>query len=302
MGGGSFDSKTYDTYSSTVKDKSHDEIYKSREMKDHLNPYNVKVRESRDSIDNPKSTPIIVGLDVTGSMGEIAGLIAREGLGVLFNNILDRKPITNPHVMFMAIGDAMCDSAPLQVSQFEADNRIVEQLADIWLEGRGGGNNFESYHLPWYFAAFHTVHDSMEKRGKRGYLFTMGDEFPPQPLTPDQVKRVCGDDIQTSLDAKSLLELAQRSYNVFHIIIEQGNCARANLSPVQKAWRDLMGQHVISLSDYTKVAETIVSAIQVAEGDTALNATKGWGAGSKAVHEAVKNLPQSRQPKLLEKN
>ena len=168
MGSGSFDASSYRNFTASTKNKSTDEIYKSRSIDKTLNPLGVAMRESRDSADNPKSTPIIVGLDVTGSMGMISDVIAREGLGVLFNGILDRKPVTDPHIMFMGIGDANCDKSPLQVSQFEADNRIVEQLTMLWLEKGGGGNNFESYNLPWYFAAFHTVHDSMEKRGKRG--------------------------------------------------------------------------------------------------------------------------------------
>ena len=151
------------------------------------------MRESRDSKDNPKSTPVIVALDVTGSMGMLADVIAREGLGVLFNAILDLKPISDPHVMFMGVGDANCDSAPLQVSQFEADNRIVEQLTQLFIEHGGGGNNFESYNLPWYFGARHTEHDSLIKRGKRGYLFTVGDEEAPEALTVAQIEEVIGD-------------------------------------------------------------------------------------------------------------
>lgn len=174
MGGGRFDPGAYRSFASSTVGKSTDEIYTSRTIHKNLDPKGVKVRESRDSADNPKSTPLIVGIDVTGSMGIIADALAREGLGTLFTGVLDRQPITDPHVMFMGIGDANCDSAPLQVSQFEADKRIIEQLTQLYIEYGGGRNNFESYNFPWYFAALHTVHDSMEKRGKRGYLFTVG--------------------------------------------------------------------------------------------------------------------------------
>lgn len=51
-------------------------------------------------------------------MGMIADSLARDGLGILFNEILDRKPVTDPHLMFMAVSDAYCDNYPLQVSQF----------------------------------------------------------------------------------------------------------------------------------------------------------------------------------------
>lgn len=299
MGGGTFDAKAYRAFTATTVGKTTDQVYTSRTMNKDLDPLGVKVRESRDSVDNPNSTPVIVALDVTGSMGMLADVIAREGLGTLFTGILDRKPISDPHVMFMAVGDANCDSAPLQVSQFEADKRIIEQLTQIYLEHGGGGNNFESYNLPWYFGAFHTAHDSIEKRGKRGYLFTVGDEEIPQALTKDQIKRFIGDDVEGSLSPQDTLEMVQRKYDVYHVIIEEGNHARGCLPEVQSGWRKMLGQKVISLRDHRKLAETIVSAIEVAEGVDAELSAKGWGSGSHIVHEAVRHLPRGRSPRLL---
>lgn len=299
MGNGTFDAGAYRTFASSTVGKSTDDIYTSRRISPGLNPLGVKIRESRDSADNPQSTPIIVGIDVTGSMGMIADVIAREGLGTLFQGILDRKPIHDPHIMFMAIGDANCDTAPLQVSQFEADARIIEQLTQIYIEHGGGGNNFESYNLPWYFAANHTAHDSIEKRAKRGYLFTIGDEEAPADLTAAQIKRFIGDDLQAPVSTKEVLAIAQRKYDVFHIIIEEGSHARTHMDRVVASWSDMLGQRVIRLSDHKKLAETIVSAIEVAEGADAAVSAGGWGHASAVVHEAVRNIPQSRSPKLL---
>lgn len=299
MGGGTFDRGAYAAFSSSTVGKSTDEIYTSRKIHKDLDPKGVKLRESRDSADNPNSTPVIVALDVTGSMGMIADAIAREGLGTLFTGILDRKPITDPHVMFMGVGDAHYDEAPLQVSQFEADKRIIEQLTQLYLEHGGGGNSSESYHFPWYFAAMHTVHDAFEKRGKRGYLFTVGDEETPDALTKGQIKQFIGDEAERDYTAKELLELAQRTYDCFHVVILQGSHARSHEAKVRKAWTDLMGQHVIFLTDYTKLAETIVAAISVAEGIAADTAASGWGVASSVVLDAVKNLPKGRQPRML---
>src|SRR3954463_5896235 len=113
MGGGTFDPGAYRAFASSTAGKTTDQIYSSRSIHKSLNPHGVKVRESRDSADNPNSTPLIVGIDVTGSMGMIADVLAREGLGTLFTGVLDRRPISDPHVMFMAIGDANFDRAPL---------------------------------------------------------------------------------------------------------------------------------------------------------------------------------------------
>ncbi len=301
MGSGRFDPDAYRTYTASTVGKATKDVYAAREINAALNPYGVKQRESRDSADNPNSTPVIVALDVTGSMNRIADVIAREGLGTLFTGILDRKPVSDPHVMFMGVGDANCDRAPLQVSQFEADKRIIEQLTQLWLENGGGGNDFESYNFPWYFAAFHTVHDSMEKRGKRGYLFTVGDEEAPRDLTRAQIKRFVGAELEAELTTREMLELAQRSYDVFHVVIKEGDYARRAFKSVERSWRDLLGQRVIMLDDHRALAETIVSAIEVAEGRDARTSAHGWGGGtcSSVVFDAVKDLPPGRPVKML---
>jgi len=296
MGSGTFDAAAYRAYRSTTHGKTTDAIYSARAINKNLDPKGVKLRESRDSADNPNSTPVIVAIDVTGSMGMIADALAREGLGTLFNEILDRKPITNPHLMFMAIGDANCDQAPFQVSQFEADNRIVEQLTQIWLEKGGGGNCFESYNMPWYFAARHTEHDSYIKRGKRGYLFTVGDEEAPQDLTKSQISRFIGDAMERKMTSEEMLIEAQRTYDVFHIIIKEGAHCRSRLPQVVDSWTSLLGQRVIQLADHRKLAETIVSVIEVSEGRDAADAANRFGP---VVLDAVKHLPRNRGWKRL---
>lgn len=301
MGGGSFDAGAYRSYSSSVASKPRTAIYTSRSVHKDLDPKGVKVRESRDSTDNPHSTPIIVGLDVTGSMGMLAENIVKEGLGTLFQGILDRKPVTDPHIMFMGIGDAACDRGPLQVSQFEADNRIVEQLTKLWLESGGGGNSHESYDFPWYFAARHTVHDSLIKRGKRGYLFTVGDEETPRVLTKSALAEFLGETPEVDIDSATSLAEARRAYDVFHVVIEEGDYARRALDRVKSSWNALLGQHTIYLSDHKLLAQTIVSAIQVAEGATASIAAGGWGgAATRIVGNAVANLPRGvPAPRML---
>lgn len=299
MGSGRWDPGAWSTFSSSTAGKSTAGIYTAATMKDHLNPLGVAMRESRDSPDNPNSTPIIVGLDVTGSMGMLADTIAREGLGVLFSEILDRKPVSDPHIMFMGIGDFYCDRAPLQVSQFEADDRIIEQLVDLFIEHGGGGNSFESYNGPWYFAATHTSTDCFEKRGKKGYLFTIGDENAPGPIPAAKLKQFLGDEVTQDLDSESLLRMAQKMYHVFHIVAEEGShCRGGGKDRVLASWRELMGQNVLPMSDHTKLAEIIVSAIQVVEGADKDTVAKSWkGATTAVVARAIDGMSVTKSGK-----
>jgi hypothetical protein len=300
MGSGSWSSTDWASYSSSTVGKSADKIFTTKGgSKEYLNPRGVTVRESRDSVDNPNSTAIIVGLDVTGSMGMIANTLAREGLGVLFSEILARKPVTDPHLMFMAIGDACCDTSPLQVSQFEADNRIIEQLTDIFLEGRGGGNSFESYDFPWYFAAQHTSIDCFEKRGKKGYLFTVGDENAPPGLTAEQINRFIGDSASQDISPKELFKMVSKMYHVFHVVVEEGSyCSNiSGLNSAVKTWEELIGpQRVLRLSDHKLLSEVIVSAIQVVEGADAIAVSKSWsGKTSMVVSRALDGMSPSTE-------
>jgi hypothetical protein len=290
MGGQKFDPRVYANYQKSTHNKSTSQIFTQRKMHKDLDPMNVKVRESCDSDVNPHSNPIIVGIDVTGSMGILADAIARQGLGTLFGEIYDKKPVVDPHVMFMGIGDVRYDHAPLQVSQFEAGPQIIEQLSNIWLERGGGGNAGESYQLPWYFAAFHTKHDSWERRGRRGYLFTIGDEEAPVALTPEQVKRVTGDDIERKIEPDVLLQLAQKTYKVFHLVVEESAYMNHSRLEVYATWNRLLGERVLPLRDHTKLSEVIIGAIGVSEGHD----VSGYWAGqtAKVVQEAVKRLPR----------
>lgn len=291
MGAGRWDPTAYSNFTTRTASSTTDQIYAKRSLASSLDPKGVAVRESRDSEFNPESNAIIVGIDVTGSMGILADTIARKNLGVLFQEILDRKPVSDPHLMFMAIGDVAYDSSPLQVSQFEADDKIIGQLTDIHIEHGGGGNSTESYNFPWYFAALHTSIDCMEKRGKKGYLFTIGDEETPNPLSPADINKVLGYTPEAAMSNEDLLELVGRSYHVFHLMVEEGSHMRTHHDRVVSKWTTLLGQRAIRLSDHTKLSEVIVSLIQVTEGTDAATVAASWsGDTSLVVGKAVKDL------------
>lgn len=295
MGTSRWSPTDWTSYSTTASTKPTAEIFTSHSMKDALNPFEVGIRESRDSLLNPNSTAIMVGLDVTGSMGMIADNMAKKGLGVMVEEIIKRKPVSDPHILLAGIGDAYHDRSPLQVTQFEADITIAKQLENIWLEHGGGNNNFESYNLLWYFAALHTSIDCFEKRNKKGYLFTVGDEEAPQKLLKSQLLKIFGDHAQEDYSTEKLLNMASKMYHVFHIVVEEGSYARHSLNKVIDSWTPLLGQRVLRLSDHKKLAEVVVSAIEVNEGRDVDSVTKSWsGATSVVVGNAINGLVANR--------
>ena len=173
-------------------------------------------------------------------------------------NILESESIPNPHVMFMAIGDVNYDSAPLQVTQFEADIRIAEQLKDLYLEGGGGTNDSESYPLAWHFAANRTKLDSFDNRGEKAMLFTIGDEYAPKQISGDHLRRFLGEENAQDQMCSDMLAKAQEKYEVFHLGLKE---RKAFTQDVQSSWTKMLGQRLILVDDYKKVADIIVSTI-----------------------------------------
>ena len=164
MGRGSYTAGDWDKLRTTrgiTKEASADNLFRNNKMLDKYNPKFINMREARDNDEHPHSTPIAIGVDVTGSMGYLSEEIIKNSLNELMKKLYASNVIPDPQLMFGAIGDAMSDEAPLQVTQFESDIRIAEQLLELWLEGNGGDVP-EDYELFWYFLARHTDTDSMK--------------------------------------------------------------------------------------------------------------------------------------------
>jgi hypothetical protein len=221
------------------------------------------MRESRDSDQHPDSVAIGVVFDVTGSMGEIP-MILQTKLGSLMRTLIQRDYLAHPQVLFGAVGDATCDRVPLQIGQFESGMEMDDDLGKIFIEGGGGGQVHESYELVHYFFAHHTATDCWDKRGRKGYLFTIGDEMPYKTVHRNHLRDLLGDKVEGNLSTRRIMDQAQERYEVFHIIPTDTFHGRD--PKVQQAWRDLLGERALLLADAGAVCETIALTIGLCEG------------------------------------
>jgi hypothetical protein len=227
-----------------------------------LDPRGVTVRESRDGADHPNSTPIVVLFDVTGSMGVVPQVMQRR-LAELFGLLQCKGYVQDPQIMFGAIGDADCDRVPLQVGQFESDNRMDDQLRTLFLEGGGGGQKSESYELAAYFVSRHTATDAWDKRGRKGYLFIIGDEMNKRTLRAEYVRRVIGDRVGDDLDTAAIYREVQRRWETFFILPRQ--TAYYDDRQVNEHWRNLLGERLLKLEDPEAVCELIALTLGLLE-------------------------------------
>lgn len=279
MGGGgySLSSRSIRAKSLGYDTKSAGEIFKQRSINNAMNPSGIVVRESRDSAEHPNSVPIILALDVTGSMGSVPHHMVKEGLPTIMGTIIQNGGIPDPQMLFIAIGDHECgDEAPLQVGQFESSDELLDKwLTDVFIEGGGGGNAGESYLLAWYFAGYHTVHDAYEKRGKKGFLFTVGDEPTLKKIPKRSLNEIMGDGQYEDFTAVGLLDKARERYNVYHLHIKETGAG--SRQETINGWRQLMGDNLILVDrhqDVSKIIAEIVMGVEKTASKNSPSSTK----------------------------
>lgn len=269
MGGGSWTAKSYCSYSTSIGrsfdiDKgivtdnfSAQEMFRNRSLDPALNPKNV-IRECCDSEEHPNTIPIILALDVTGSMGDTSVAIAKK-----LNKIMTElyKDVKDIEFLIMGIGDLAYDDYPIQASQFESDIRIAEQLDKIYFEGGGGGNSYESYTSAWLFGARHTKLDSW-KRGKKGLIITIGDEEinPYLPMNP--LKRSIGEALQADINTKDLYNEVKDKYEIYHLNVTSTSTGNSGKEKNVESFAKIIGKQNVANVTTEKITDKIISIIK----------------------------------------
>lgn len=294
MGGGSWTAKSFVDYSkrkgrSTVKtsfattdgmtidtvtlsgDMTNQELFKQVNVHESLKPYKV-LRECRDTAEHPNTKPVILALDVTGSMGQTAVEIAKQ-LSAMMDTLY--TTITDIEFLIMGIGDLYCDRGPIQISQFESDIRIAEHLDNVWFEFGGGGNKWESYTAAWYMGSRHCDLDCW-KRGEKGTIITIGDERINPTLRKDHLNEFTGDTLQTDVDTPILYDEVCARYNVYHINVDHRGSW--DIDGIRSSF-EFMGDHYREVKGVNDVPQMIVDLINDSIGNSSCAVTASTGEG-----------------------
>lgn len=247
MGAGYYSYDTAQVRRSVKYEKaSMEEIFTQTTMDAKMNPKGA-IRECCETEEHPDTLPIIIGLDVTGSMGHVPAHLIKNDFPEVMKKILD-EGVPCPQLCFVAYGDHLCDDFPLQVGQFEASDELMEKwLTKIYLEGGGGGNGGESTTLVYYFAARHTSCDAITKRGKKGLLITIGDEPNHAEYAKYEMNKIFGG-VERKLTSAEIIDEARKNWEIYHINILDWVGSTA---PVKRCWEELLGDHFISVEDNT---------------------------------------------------
>ena len=267
MGCGSFTTSAYACYNSSLgreydtttlraSVKSVQEAYKQTRLHPSLNPRGV-IRECVNNEEHPNTIPVILALDVTGSMGNACKEVA-EALGVIMVDLY--KKFKDIEICIMGIGDLAYDDAPIQISQFESDIRIAEALDKVWMEHGGGGNTYESYTAAWYMGLRHTKLDC-HKQGRKGIIITMGDEALNPYLPQKELEAVTGDHLQDDVETPDLYEEASKKFDIFHIAVDDKESSyKYHADSINFTFGDLLKDR-LKISSINNLSQTICDCV-----------------------------------------
>ena len=271
MGSGTWTALAYRDYATkrgtsisadgTLNIDSNQSHFINRSLNEDLNPQNI-VRECCNTEEHPNTLPVILALDVTGSMGDVAVEIAKK-LNPVMTNLLSKY--RDIEFCVMGIGDLAYDHAPIQMSQFESDTRIAEHLDKIYFEFGGGGNDYESYTAAWYMGVNHSKLDCWEQ-GRKGIIITIGDEFLNPYLPYRTLSCATGDKIQSNIETAQLYKAAKEKFDIYHIDVAHGYRASGQDSRMDD-FAETIGKSHCFPANLDNVADTIVEIIDSVQQD-----------------------------------
>ena len=116
--------------------------------------------------------------------------------------------------------------------------------------------------------ARHTAIDCHEKRGRRGYLFMIGDELGYPKVSRREVAKVIGGEPDEDVPIAGIVRELQAMYDVYFLIPEGGY--HSGNRKLKDFWQGLLDQNVLYLDDPDAVCETIAKIAVAAPCSTAV--------------------------------
>lgn len=204
------------------------------------------------TITTRSTNPVLVGVDVTGSMQHWPREIF-DRLPLLYQTLSQYRE--DLEVSFAAIGDATCDRWPLQVTDFAQGLALEERLASLHGEGGGGGGARESYELFLYWV----LSRAAAPEAVRPFLILYGDEgFYPQ-IDPRQANHYVSDALQAPLDSASVISAVAEAWDVW--LLRKPYSGRQE-AEIHAQWAAVLGQErIVMLQDEQRAVDMALGIV-----------------------------------------
>ncbi|MBU0666832.1 MAG: hypothetical protein ABIC91_05890 [Nanoarchaeota archaeon] len=207
------------------------------------------------TIKSDSENPIVVAIDVTGSMASWPKEIF-DRLPLFYQTLSQYKP--DLEISFAAIGDAYCDSYPIQVNDFGKGVKLEDHLKALYPEGGGGGQSSESYELFAYYMLNHCE----TPKAKNPFLFIYGDENFYSEINNKQVEHYIGDKLQTTLKSSDVWQKLLQKFNVYHLHKPYGGISDGQDKSIKASWAKAIGsQKIIDLPSYDRAVDIAMGVV-----------------------------------------
>ncbi len=216
---------------------------------------NPKIIDPSKHVATESPNPIIVAVDVTGSMSSWPAEIF-DRLPLLYTTLSQYRP--DAEILFAAIGDAGVDRWPLQVTTFASGFDLEQQLGALYGEG-GGGDAPESYGLFAHWVDTHVQAPNADKP----FLIVFGDITMHPTVAAGHVKGLLGDDIGQDISAIAAWKRVSSRWNTWFLRRPGGREGDA----VDKQWAEAVGAgHVFQIDDEQRAVDYAMGLIARAWG------------------------------------
>ncbi len=212
---------------------------------------NEKIIDPKKMISTESKNPVIVAVDVTGSMASWPFEIF-DRLPLLFNTLSQYRP--DVEICFAAIGDASVDRWPLQVTSFASGYDLEQLLGSLFGEG-GGGDAPESYGL---FAHWVNTHVEIQPTEEPPFLLLFGDITMHAKIQRQQVKHYLGDDLRSDLDSVQEWQKVTQKWNTWFLRRPLGKHGDA----IDQQWGRAIGsQKIFHIEDEQRAVDYAMGLI-----------------------------------------
>ena len=238
----------------------------SRAKSDLGRSYTDSSTSARDRIiTSEKESPIVIALDVTGSNREFSRIVYDKS-PMLFGQIEQKAYLKDFDICFTAVGDAYCDYAPLQVTDFNSGKALDDELKKLYLESGGGGGISETYELAAYFFA----NKCEMPKAKLPFLFFIGDESPYDKVGVDIVQKEMNISLGQDLDSKQVFSDLYKKFNDNVFYLQNPYCGgdahgKGTTKRVKERWVNILGREnaekIIPIHEEKSIVDVILGTI-----------------------------------------
>ncbi|MFQ5613828.1 MAG: hypothetical protein ACE5H9_17040 [Anaerolineae bacterium] len=220
------------------------------------NKPNEKIVDPRKRVRTESANPLIIAVDVTGSMANWPFDIF-DRLPLLYNTLSQYRE--DLEICFAAIGDAAVDQWPLQVTTFASGFDLEQLLGSLYGEG-GGGDAPESYGL---FAHWVNTHVEIPKLQEPPFLIVFGDITMHPSVPKNQIAHYLGDRVRRDVDAIQAWRQVSQTWNTWFLRRPTGKPG----DEVDKQWgRAISEQKIFHIEDEQRAVDYAMGLIARAWG------------------------------------